>query len=152
MQLFAARIAVHSLVWEHQEKMSGTQSFVITTLMTAVALAVSLATDDIALVLGIGGSIFTSYVSMILPAQIYLKVLDMRGQGDGGLLNPQDRWTDQVDLEWLLDDEGSVQVASAFKMATHPAQIKYEKVKTWALLVTGLVIGVVGLVATLVFK
>ncbi|GAQ82403.1 amino acid transporter protein [Klebsormidium nitens] len=152
MQLFAARIALHALAWPHQEKMSAFQSFGITTLMTAGALLVSLVTDDVALVLGIGGSIFTSYISMILPAQIYLRVLNMRAQKDGGLLDPCDRWTDNVDLERLVNDEAETQVASAFEIAMRPEQIKYEMVKASVLLLTGLVVGVVGFGATLWFR
>lgn len=152
LQLFAARIALHALAWPHQEKMSNLQSFVITTLMTSGALLVSLVTDDIALVLGIGGSIFTSYISMILPAQIYLRVLNMRAQKDGGLLDPRDRWSDNVDLERLVNDEAETQVASAFEIARRPEQIKYEMVKASVLLLTGLVVGVVGFGATLWFR
>jgi amino acid permease len=69
---FVARVAIENLAWGDKEEIKAKRGWFIETWLYVLAVGVALATDDISMILSLGGALSTSLLALTLPGIVFL--------------------------------------------------------------------------------
>ena len=69
---FVARVAIENIVWGDKAEIKEKRGWFIQTWLYVLAVGVALATDDISIILSLGGALSTSLLALALPGIVFL--------------------------------------------------------------------------------
>jgi len=69
---FVARVAIENIVWGDKEEIKEKRGWFIQTWLYVLAVGVALSTDDISVILSLGGALSTSLLALTLPGIVFL--------------------------------------------------------------------------------